>query len=248
MDNKKKVVATIEARMTSSRLPGKVLMKSCGKPILQHIIERLQRSQRLDDIVIATTINKEDDLIVQLCESIGCRYFRGSENDVLDRVVNTAKSVKADIVVEICGDCPFIDWRHVDHLIEMYLSGDYDFVSNNMERSFPMGFDIRVFATDLIDRLNMFSTNLLDHEHVSIHFPQHQETYRCYNWHAPKEEDRPDIEVTLDEMDDYKVINTIFEELYPLNADFSCRDVIEYLDNHQGTLKQVNRTVINYDG
>lgn len=250
MHEKKKVVAIIEARMTSSRLPGKVLMESCGKTMLQHMIERIRRSKMLDDIVVATTVNKEDDPVVNLCRDMDCKFFRGSENDVLDRVVNTAKSVNADIIVELCGDCPFIDWRHIDHLVKLYLSGDYDFVSNNMERTFPIGFDIRVFATDLLDKLNMTSTNPLDHEHVSIHFPQHKEKYKCCNWSADEKENRPDIEVTLDEMDDYNLINNVFQKLYPENNDFSCADVIRYLDKHpeiSSKSKDVERTVINYD-
>lgn len=244
-------VGIIEARMTSSRLPGKVMMKSCGKPMLYHMVERMRRSKLLDDIIIATTTNVEDDPIIELAERIKCRYFRGSENDVLDRVVNAAKTIEADIIVEVCGDCPFIDWRHIDHLLEIYQSGEYDFVSNNMEKSFPMGFDVRIFSTSLVDKLNNSSTNPLDHEHVSIHFPQHPEKYNCYNWIAPSEMNRPDIEVTLDERKDYEMINQIFEALYPIDEDFSCTDVIKYLDNNpmiKETINGISRTVIKYDG
>lgn len=246
-----KVVATIEARMTSSRLPGKVLMKSCGKPILQHIIERLRNSRRIDDIIVATTVNREDKPIIDLCESIQCLYYRGSEEDVLDRVVKTAQYAKAGVVVEITGDCPFVDWRHIDKLVSIYFDNKYDFVSNNIERSYPLGFDVRVFPVSNIDKLNKESTNPLDHEHVSIHFPNHPDKYKCYNLSAEGEENRPELEFTLDEIDDYYLIDRIFEGLYFDNKDFSCLDVIRYVDCHpeiMHLIRGIKRTEFCYDG
>lgn len=243
-----KTIATIEARMTSSRLPGKVLMKSCGKPMLELMIERVKRSRLIDDVVVATTTNDDDDPVVELCETIGCHYYRGSELDVLDRVVRTAKHYCAENIVELTGDCPFIDWRHIDHLLEIYKERNYDFVTNSMERTFPLGFDMRIFSTQMISDLNEKSDSPLDHEHVAIYFPNHVELFKCYNWKAPKEECRPEIEVTLDEMGDYKLINAIFESLYPVKPDFSCFDVISYIDQHyylRDYVKNVKRTVIN---
>lgn len=248
MKTNRKVVATIEARMTSSRLPGKVLMECCGKPILQHMIERVRRCSRIDDIVVATTVNESDDSIVNLCSDIGCKYYRGDEDDVLERVLLTAQSVDADIIVELTGDCPFIDWRHIDRLVDIYLTNEYDFVANNIERSFPMGFDIRLFSTQMLHWLNENSSNPLDHEHVSIYFPKHPEKYQCYNWKASKEENRPELEVTLDEMGDYMLINAIFNSLYYKNNDFTCLDVIKYIDENTSILnyvKDVKRTVLN---
>lgn len=249
METRKKVVATIEARMTSSRLPGKVLMKSCGKTILQHLIERVRRSTKLDDIIVATTINGDDDPIVELCKRMSCMYYRGSEEDVLERVLLAAKSVNADVIVELTGDCPFIDWRHVDKLIDIYLSGKYDYVANNIERSYPMGFDIRIFSTQMIDSLNQKSDNPLDHEHVSIFFPSHPDKYRCCNLFAEASENRADIEVTLDEMGDFKLIDAVFNGLYTVDEDFTCNDVIHFIDNHREIMdyiKDVKRTSLNY--
>ena len=150
-NNGKKICATIEARMTSSRLPGKVLMNFCGKTNLEHIVERLKRSKYIDEVVVATTINKEDDSIVELCNNIGCKYYRGSEDDVLLRVLEATKSISAEIIVEITGDCPVIDWRHTDILIEKFFSAKYDYVSNIIERSFPRGFDVQVFPVTVLE-------------------------------------------------------------------------------------------------
>ncbi|WP_037353034.1 cytidylyltransferase domain-containing protein [Selenomonas sp. FC4001] len=234
---KPKVVAIIEARMTSTRLPGKVLMQGCGKPLLQHMIERLKRSKHLDDVIVATTVNDTDDGVVELCEEIGCSYFRGSEDDVLLRVLNAAKEFSVDVIVETTGDCPFIDWRHIDKLIDIYMTQDYDFVSNATERSFPDGFDIRIFSQKALQEVNDISNDPLDHEHVAIYFPRHPDKYKCFNLKADGEEDRPDLEVTLDEIGDYKLIKAVFDALYPENEDFSCVDVIRYIDAHPDLMK-----------
>ena len=245
---KEKVIVTIEARMTSSRLPGKVLLESCDKPLLQHMIERIRRCKKIDDIVVATTINETDDPIVELCQKIDCKYFRGSEEDVLLRVLYAAESVEADVIVETTGDCPLIDWRHIDFLIEIYLDNDYDFVANNIERSFPDGFDIRIFSVDALREVNRLSTDKNDHEHVSIYFPKHPEKFSSYNWKAEKAEDKPEIEVTLDEYGDYLLIDSIFKGLYFRNTDFTCKDVIEYIEKNNHLLnynKDVKRTVVD---
>lgn len=234
-----KKVATIEARMTSSRLPGKVLMNVCDKPLLELMVERVRRSNLLDDIVIATTTNPEDDPIVELCRNINCSFYRGSEDDVLLRVLDAAKSVEADIIVELTGDCPCIDWRHIDYLLDFYLNHDYDFVANNTEQTFPDGFDVRIFSTNLLAEVNKRTNDPWDHEHVSIYFPNNTDIYKCYNWIAPSEENRKSYAVTLDEKKDYELISRVFQELYNKNRDFSCLDVIHFLDNNPDLIKQL---------
>lgn len=234
-----KKIATIEARMTSTRLPGKVLMEACGKPMLELMIERVRRSKLLDDVVVATTTNREDDKVVVMCDRIGCKYYRGSEKDVLLRVLEAAQSVSADVIVELTGDCPCIDWRHIDYLLDFYLSHTYDFVANNTVQTFPDGFDIRIFSTKALARVNAATNDLKDHEHVSIYFPNNQDRFKCYNWHASSWENRPDYEVTLDEKGDYELIKRIFEALYPADSDFKCIDVIRFLDGHQDLLRHI---------
>lgn len=225
----KKIVATIEARMTSSRLPGKVLMEFCGKPDLQHIIERLRRSQYVDEVVVATTVNKTDDPVIELCEQLKCKYYRGSEEDVLQRVLDTAKSVNADLIVEITGDCPVIDWRHVDYLVEMFGAGNYDYVANVIKRTFPRGFDTQVYPVAVLEGVNQLTNDPLDHEHVSLYIYNHPERYRLGNWEAPTLVHHPEFEITLDTKEDYQLIKKVYEELYPVNQDFSCEDVVQLL-------------------
>ncbi len=240
---KKRIVVTIEARMTSSRLPGKVLLKSCGKPLLQHMIERLRRSKSIDDIIVATTTNDTDNTIVELCEKINCHYYRGSEENVLQRVLQAAQYYHADVIVETTGDCPCIDWRHIDRLVNFYNNNEYDFVSNCTEPSYPDGFNIRIFSTQALERVNRLTDDPKDREHVSIFFPNHPEIFKSYNDKAQGIEYRPELEITLDEIGDYKLIDAIFEGLYPGNNDFSYLDILSFIDLNPQFLKYVEGIV-----
>ncbi len=224
-----KIVSTIEARMTSSRLPGKVLLPLARVPALQHIIERIRRSRYVDDVVVATTINAEDRPIEELCLRVGSRCHRGSEEDVLQRVLDAAHGCQADLIVEITGDCPLIDHRHIDHLIELYYSGAYDFVSNAIERSFPDGFDVAVFPTKVLEAVDTLTCDPIDRVHVTYYIYTHPEKFRLGNWRAEGEMYWPTLGLTLDEMKDYELLKIIYENVFPINADFSAEDVLRLL-------------------
>ena len=146
------IVATIEARMTSSRLPGKVLMPAGGRPLLRILIERLQHVSAIDSIVVATTTNATDDPVAALCEAAGVAVFRGSEDDVLGRVRGALDYAKADIAVEITGDCPLIDPRVIDRVVRAKLDGESDYVSNTMRYTYPEGLDTEVFSVSALER------------------------------------------------------------------------------------------------
>jgi len=161
----KKIAAIIQARCGSSRLPGKVLMDINGKPCLQRVIERLRASKRLDDVIVACTTNEADNAIVALCDKLNCHYYRGSEDDVLSRVLEAAKTFDVDVIVDITADCPLLYAGHVDALINVFLTGDYDFVSNVGERTFPRGFDIRVCSAKTLERVNVEVENPIDRQH-----------------------------------------------------------------------------------
>jgi len=222
-----KIVATIEARMTSSRLPGKVLLPVEGKPVLLHIVERLKRSRYIDDVVVATTINETDDAIEVMCRENGCSFYRGSEEDVLLRVLEAAKSVKADTIVEITGDCPVIDWRVADDLIAFYDAGEYDYCSNMGKRPYPVGFETQVFSVDVLQRVSELTTNKADREHVSLYIYTHPEIFKIGYREADERFYHPEVEVTLDDKNDYELVKAIYDELYRKDVDFSALDVID---------------------
>lgn len=243
MTNDKKICAIIQARQGSSRLPGKALIDICGKPALQRVIERLREAKLLDDVIVATTENEADDAIIELCEKLKCNYFRGSENDVLDRVLNAVRQFHVDVVVEITADCPMIDWNHIDMLVTMHTNCDYDMTTNVIKRSFPRGYDIRVFDTAALERVNNEVDNLIDRQHVSTWMylnPKGSQGYDCQNWIAPPEQNRPDIDITLDTPEDLELIRFIYGfEGQGYNLELTCEQVIGLIDTYPMMYKKV---------
>lgn len=230
MGSKPRIVATIEARMTSTRLPGKVLKLACGKPMLELMVERLRRVPSLDGIVIATTVNAADDPIVALAQRLGVGFWRGSEDDVLQRVLDAATAHKIDVIVETTGDCPLIDPDVVEECIQVYQESGVNYVSNVLERTYPVGMDTQVFATGVLADVARRTNDPVDHEHVSLYIYRHPEIYSLKNVPAPLGLRRPDLALTLDTSEDYALIARIFEALYPANSAFGLRDVLAFLE------------------
>jgi spore coat polysaccharide biosynthesis protein SpsF len=223
--------------MGSSRLPGKVLKKAVGKPMLALMIERLKRVPNVDKIILATTNKPADDPIVKLAESVGVDFYRGSEDDVLSRVLEAAQHHGIDLIVETTGDCPLIDPETIHRVIETYDQSNVDYCSNVIERSYPIGMDTQVFATDILADVAMRTNDPEDHEHVSLYIYHHPEIYRLKNVVAPPELTAPEWRLTLDEPDDYTLIKTVFETLYPENPAFSLPDMFALLKDRPELLK-----------
>lgn len=225
-----RTVATIEARMTSTRLPGKVLKEAVGKPMLELMIERLRRVPSLDGIVVATTVNAADDPVEALARRLGVGVWRGSENDVLRRVLDAAVRHKVDVIVETTGDCPLIDPALVEDCIRTYRTAGVDYVSNILERGYPIGMDTQVFATSVLADVARRTDDAVDHEHVSLYIYRHPEIYSLRNVPAPAALRRPDFALTLDTPEDYRLIGAVFAELYPNNPAFTLADVLALLE------------------
>lgn len=228
-----RICATIEARMTSSRLPGKVLMDCVGEPMLQRMVERLKRVPSLDGIVIATTVNADDDPVAELADRLGVGCFRGSEHDVMERVLGAARAHDIDVIVETTGDCPCIDPDIVERCIaawrEANTNGRVDYLSNVLERTYPVGMDTQVFPTDILADAAGRTDHETDREHVSLFIYRHPELYSLKNVAAPPELTAPDIHITLDTPEDLVLIRGVFEALYPGRPDFSLADILEFL-------------------
>ena len=238
-----KIVATIEARMTSSRLPGKVLLPAAGKPMLQHLVERLRAVPSLDAVVIATTINSTDDAIEDFAHEVGVGCYRGSEDDVMARVVGAAESAQADLVVEITGDCPIIDPQIVEQTIRMFQANTADYVSNAHLRSYPDGMDIQVFPLQTLKDSAEKTCNPLDREHVTLHIRNHPDQYSHLHLVAPPELHWPDLGLTLDEEDDYELLKKIIEHFEPEKPMFGCLDVVRLLRQNPDWI-DINRHVV----
>ena len=224
-----KIVATIEARMTSTRLPGKVLLPAGGKPMLQHLVDRLRQVKSLQAIVLATTINRTDDCLEVFAQEQDIAYFRGSEEDVMSRVIGAADSVQADIVVEITGDCPIIDPLIVEQTIQMFRHNTCEYASNSLIRSYPDGMDTQVFALETLKRSAAMTNDPLDREHVTLHICTHPELFRQVTLIASPDLYWPELGLTLDEKEDYELLQNLIEYFGPSKPYFSCREVIELL-------------------
>ena len=227
-----RLIATIEARMTSSRLPGKVLALAGGKPMLELMIERLRFVRELDQIVIATTINSADDAVEDLARRLKVGVWRGSEEDVLARLVEAARAHKADVLVQLTGDCPLIDPKIVSRVITEYDKAGVDYVSNVLTRSYPIGMDTQVYAAAVLEDVARRADKAQYHEHPSLYIYRHPEIYSLANVAALPEETRPKARLTLDTPEDLQLIRAIFAALRPLGPDFPLRTMLDFLDAH----------------
>ena len=238
-----KIIATIEARMTSTRLPGKVLLQAAGKPMLEHLVNRLRAVPSLNGIVLATTINENDDVLEKFSKKIGIGCYRGSENDVMNRVIGAADSVGADVVVEITGDCPIIDHQIVEQTLRVFNANQADYVSNGHIRSYPVGMDTQVYRLVTLKRSASMTSDVLDHEHVTLHIRNHPEIFSQLHLVAPPETHWPELGLTLDEPNDYELIKKIIEYFEPITPLFSCRDVIKLLKQRPDWVA-INKAVV----
>jgi spore coat polysaccharide biosynthesis protein SpsF len=236
-----KIVATIEARMASTRFPGKTMKEILDRPMLELLIERLKRSKKIDEIIVATTVNPEDEVITRLAEQVGVKWYCGSSEDVLDRVLKAAKTFDADIIVEMTGDCPLLDPELIDLMVEKYLAGKgkYHYVANVIKRTYPRGLDTQVFPVTVLEEVSEITQDPADRENVSLYIYEHPEKYRLLNVEAPPELARPDLRLTVDTEEDLGLIREIYSALYPGNPAFNTLDVIKLI-NDNPTLRQIN--------
>ena len=220
---------TVQARMGSSRLPGKVLEQVAGKPMLELMVERLKRVPSGGPVIICTTDNVADDAICALGERLDVGVWRGSEVDVLGRVLGASRAYGVDVVVETTGDCPLIDPDVVERVVSSYRASNVDYASNILARTYPIGMDTQVFATEVLADVARRTDDATDHEHVSLFIYNHPELYSLKNFPAPPELAWPDLRLTLDTPEDLALIRAIFDRLYPNDPAFTLGDIVRLL-------------------
>ncbi|MBS1902699.1 MAG: glycosyltransferase family protein [Bacteroidetes bacterium] len=230
-----RTVIVIQARTGSSRLPGKVLLPLAGKTLLERMIERVSASSLADEIVIATTIEPQDDPIESLCASTGVRVFRGHPTDLLDRHHAAGKLHGADIVVKIPSDCPLIDPAVIDRVIGTYLEAPdaYDFVSNLHPATYPDGNDVEVLPMHILHTAWLEACRDYEREHTTPFIWEHPERFRIGNvrWESGLDYSMSH-RVTIDYIEDYQCICRIFEDLYTNeNPIFSLAQIVELLES-----------------
>lgn len=238
-----KISAIVASRMTSTRLPGKILMDLCGKPALCQLIDRLKQSKYLHDIVIATTTNKQDNIVVQTANDMAVSCYRGSEEDVLGRHVQAAEASNTDLIVHITSDCPLLDAETIDTVIERMLEHPYlDFVANDIIQTYPLGFSVEVFRTSTLKEVDQLTNDPADREHVSLYMYERPKEYHLSNVEAPYFLRHPEYRLTLDTMEDYQLISRVYEALYPSKPQFTLHDIVRYLQNNSALLS-INQSI-----
>lgn len=240
--NKNKYGAIVEARMGSTRLPGKVLMKFNKIPAIRYLVERLKYVTELDDIIVATTINKKDDQLVKYLNKFNIKYFRGSEENVLQRVLNAAKKYDIQNIVQVTGDCPLIDPNIVSQTINVFKNNKSKYVSNSTIRTYPDGMDVAVFSTKDLQKVSKLTKNKDDLEHVTLYFKNNPNKFSQINLMAPSKHHIPELGLTLDEINDYKLINIIITKLHKSKKAFSLDEILSFLKTNKKYIK-INKNV-----
>jgi len=247
-DDKRKNInihAIIQARMGSTRLPGKVLMRIAGKSILEHVVDRCRRSRLLTNVIVATTVSEKDDPVYQLCQSRGIPVYRGSEDDVLARFYETALEYDSDLIVRVTADCPLIDPVIIDSMVNDCLTKDIKFYENyyyssnttQTKKGFPDGTNIQVFWIDKLLEAYEYSSTDNEREHVTPYIRRlYKEMYRIpdldnYNL------DLGTLELSVDTKEDFELVSGVIEHLYPENPGYSIHDVLGYLEEKKSSEK-----------
>jgi spore coat polysaccharide biosynthesis protein SpsF len=237
------IVSIIQARMSSSRLPGKVMLPVLDKPILLRMLERVQRAKLIGQLVVATSTNSDDDAIEKLCEDNNLICYRGHLTDLLDRHYQTGKKFNANAVVKIPSDCPLIDPAIIDKVIKFYLdnSNNYDFVSNLHPATYPDGNDVEIFSFQSLERAWKESTRQLEREHTTPYFWENPDKFRIGNvtWETGFDYSTSH-RWTIDFEEDYQFIKEVYEELYPHNANFGLNDILKLL-NDKPEIAEINK-------
>jgi len=234
MTNKaSKVVIVVQARMASTRLPGKVMMTIMGKSLLAHMIERLNMMRYWATVVVATSENTEDDVIENEADELDIPCYRGSENNLLDRHYKAAKRFEADVVLKIPSDCPLIDPQAIDQALEFFFAkpDKYDYVSNLHPATYPDGNDVEIMTMACLEKARKEATRPMELEHTTPYIWENENLFRIGNvvWETGLDYSMSH-RFTIDYPEDFDFIKRVFEELYPTNDDFTCQDIIDLLN------------------
>ena len=243
------IIAIIQARVGSTRLPGKVLLDLHGKPVLWHVIKRVSHSKKINKVIVATTTLKEDNPIEELCHKEGISFYRGSSDDVLNRYYNAAQNIHSkgehlDFVVRITADCPFIDPEIIDTVIETMVTNNYDYISNALQPTYPDGLDVEIFTFNALIEANNNARLPSEREHVTPYIIKNN-SFRKYNF--PNQKDLSHMRWTLDEPEDYQFIQKVYNYLYDEKSLFHMQDILNLLSKYP-ELETINKKYQRNEG
>ena len=226
-----KFSAIIEARMNSSRLPGKILYKANNKPFLWHLIRRLKKVKQINQIILATTKNPIDNILVKEAKKNKIKFFRGEEDNVKKRVLDAAKKFNVKNIVGITSDCPIIDINLISQVIDTFKSNNVEFVSNCDFRSYPDGMDVAVYKIQALQKSYKLTKSKYYREHVTLFIKHNKKIFKQINIVAPSNIFLPNLGLTLDEYKDYILLKKIIEYFFKRkNFYFTCHEVVKLLN------------------
>lgn len=241
------VLAIIQARMGSTRLPGKMLLPIAdNKGALELMLERVRRARQLQEIIVAITTSPRDDRLEDLCKRLGCEYFRGNEVDVLDRYYRASLAFgPPEVIVRLTGDCPLHDPVIIDKLVGCFLDSEVDYVSNVDPPTFPDGLDTEVFSFSVLERVWKEACLKSEREHVTSYIRKHTNTFKVINVECEK--GLSGHRWTLDEKEDYEFISRIYNNLYKKTPAFGMKEVLGLLAKHP-ELEEINKHIPRNEG
>ncbi len=234
------ILAILQARTSSTRLAGKVLKEIVGKPMLEHQIERVRRSQFIDKLIVATSRDRLDDPLEILCRKIGVDCFRGSLDNVLDRFYQAAVIYKPEHIVRLTGDCPLADYQIIDQTIHFYHEGQFDYASNCQEPSFPDGLDVEIFGAGALEKAWKNAELQSEIEHVTPYIKNHPEIFRIGSYRG--KEDLSHLRWCVDDPEDFEFAAKVYEELYSKNPEFLTDDILRLLEQ-KPELAEINNGI-----
>lgn len=240
-----KIGAIIQARTSSTRLPEKVLKNlpfDSDITVLEQVIRRLKKSEKLDEIILATTTDEDDEKIVAIAQKEGIPWFRGSKANVLERYYLAAEENHLDVIVRITSDCPCVDPHVVDAVIERHLKNDNDYTSNTLLRTFPVGLDVEVISMASLKACYDNADTDLEKEHVTLYIHHNPSRFQTDNLVSP-EGDMSQLRITLDTPEDYALLCAVFDYLYGENELFRYKDIVRLFDD-KPWLKIINKKIM----
>jgi spore coat polysaccharide biosynthesis protein SpsF len=237
-----KVLTIIQARKSSTRLPSKVLLDLEGKSVLEHVIFRLQRCKLAGELIVATTVNREDLQIVKRCAEIGIGVYCGCEEDPLERYYQAAGLFGGSHIIRIKADCPLIDPEIVDDAIRLHLESGADYTGNTLKRTYPIGQDVEILTYATLKRVWQNASLFSEREHITLYIPKHPDIFNIE--HLEYAENLSGKRWTMDYPEDYELIRVIFKNLYPKDPAFGMRDVLDFLSRNP-TLESLNSHISN---
>jgi spore coat polysaccharide biosynthesis protein SpsF len=221
------IVGILQARMSSTRLPGKVLLPLLGRPMMERQIERVRRSRRMDRLIVATTVDPADDAIVALAAELGVECCRGSVDDVLDRYFQAAALLRPSHVVRLTADCPLADWNLIDRAVDFALAGRFDYASNTLRPTWPDGLDVEVMTFSALETAWDEARSPVEREHVTPFIVACLERFR--HGSLERDTDLSAMRWTVDEPSDFEFVSRVYEALYPGDPAFRTEDILELL-------------------